>query len=164
MPTLIVTTVGCLFLLFTATVCELLGLRVNIPPCTCKCEVLVKRTNRPRLPTRKQQEGERCFSCVGFLLSLWKLPALGETVWIIMLAERPYITRDISLNEAFYCTERSSTESGWHVSGSCITKIFSYCVHLIFWMHHHWSHIQKWFFSWFCLTHCINKPHPEMAI
>lgn len=76
------------------------------------------------------------------------------------------------------CRERGSTESSWHVSGSCCTKIFSYYAHLMLWVFQRWSHIQlshrgdlillficaekRFFLSE--LTHCVNKPHPEPVI
>lgn len=60
----------------------------------------------------------------------------------------------------------------------CSTKIILYCVHLIFWVYQHWSHIQLRYRSDLIfqfsfaenlflvseLTRCRNKPHPELVI
>lgn len=50
---------------FTVAVCEAFRSGLNIPPVPVNVRSLLK-TNRSRLPVRKQQEGGRRFSCVEF--------------------------------------------------------------------------------------------------
>ena len=102
------------FFFFTATVCELrvVGFEGKYSSSTCKCEVLVKHQQ----VQAAQQEGDRRFSCVRFLVLLLKLLVLGETVWIIMLVERPYIT---SLN-AFSSSEPVQRKKQHWIKLACL--------------------------------------------